>query len=117
MALTSFQRSVCRLLAGNRLRSGESYVAGGAALNTLLRASRLSRDIDLFHDTEEALAATWDADRRLLESDGLGVDTLRERPGFVEARVTRGGETVLARWARDSAFRSLFGGRGGRIGS
>ena len=55
MALTEYQRSVCRLLAGNRIRSGESYVAGGAALNELLRAPRLSRDIDLFHDTEQAL--------------------------------------------------------------
>ena len=36
MALTAFQRDVCRLLAGNRLRSGESYVAGAAALNELL---------------------------------------------------------------------------------
>jgi hypothetical protein len=58
MALTPFQRDICRLLAGNRLRSGESYVAKGATLNTLLAASRLSRDIDLFHDTEEALAVS-----------------------------------------------------------
>ena len=57
MALTDYQRGVCRLLAENRIRSGESYVAGGAALNELLRAPRLSRDIDLFHDTEQALAA------------------------------------------------------------
>jgi len=59
MALTAYQRDICRLLADNRLRSGESYVAGGAALNELLRAPRLSRDIDLFHDTEQALAASW----------------------------------------------------------
>ena len=31
MALTTFQRDVCRLLAGRRIASGESYVAGGAA--------------------------------------------------------------------------------------
>jgi hypothetical protein len=59
MALTPFQRDVCRLLADNRLRSGESYVAGGAALNTLVAAPRLSRDVDLFHDTEQARAALW----------------------------------------------------------
>jgi len=34
MALTPFQRDVCRLLADNRLRGGESYVAGGAALES-----------------------------------------------------------------------------------
>ena len=70
MALTAYQRDICRLLADNRLRSGESYVAGGAALNELLRAPRLSRDIDLFHDTEQALAASWTADRDRLELEG-----------------------------------------------
>jgi len=33
------------------------------------------------------------------------VTVVRERPSFVEATVARGGETVLMRWARDSAFR------------
>jgi hypothetical protein len=43
MALTSFQRDVCHVLADNRIRSGESYVAGGAALNEILRAPRVSQ--------------------------------------------------------------------------
>ena len=51
MALTDFQRSVCRLLAQNRIQSGESYIAGGVALNVALQAPRLSRDIDIFHDS------------------------------------------------------------------
>lgn len=63
MALTVFQRSVCQLLARSRVASGESYVAGGAALNELLQAPRLSRDIDLFHDTEIALDASWNEKR------------------------------------------------------
>ena len=45
------------LLAQARIRNGESYLAGGATLNELLQAPRVSRDIDMFHDTEEALAA------------------------------------------------------------
>jgi hypothetical protein len=49
-----------------RVRSGDSYVAGGAALNELLLAPRVSRDVDLFHDTDEALAASWAADREQL---------------------------------------------------
>jgi hypothetical protein len=36
MALTDYQRRVCRLLATTRLASGASYVAGGAALNEVL---------------------------------------------------------------------------------
>jgi hypothetical protein len=105
MALLDFQRALCRLLAENRIASGESYVAGGAALNELLGAARLSRDLDLFHDTEEALAATWQADRGLLERHGYSLRVLRERPSFVEADVTRQGERTLVQWARDSAFR------------
>ena len=62
MGLSVFQRGVCQLLAQNRLRSGESYLAEGAALNELLRAPRLSRDLDLFHDAEEALTVLSQAD-------------------------------------------------------
>lgn len=55
MALTGFQRDVCRLLAERRIASGESYVAGGATLNELTAGTRISRDVDLFHDTRAAL--------------------------------------------------------------
>jgi hypothetical protein len=105
MALTEFQRGVCRLLAENRIRSGESYVAGGAALNELLHAPRRSRDLDLFHDTEQALAASWSADRERLDSNGYVVAVVRERPTFVEAEVRRDGEAVIVQWAHDSAYR------------
>jgi hypothetical protein len=105
MALTAFQRGVCRLIAGNRIASGESYVAGAVALNELIAAPRLSRDVDLFHDTEEALQASWDADRWLLERSGYRLEVLRERPSFVEARVGRGDQSLLLEWARDSAYR------------
>jgi hypothetical protein len=105
MALTDFQRDVCRLLADHRIRSGESYVAGGAALNETLRAPRVSRDLDLFHDTAEALVASWQADRTSLETAGYGVAVLRERPSFVEAVVSRGRESVVIQWTQDSAYR------------
>ena len=59
MALTELQRTICRILAENRIAQGESYVAGGAALNFLTSAQRISRDIDLFHDTQAALEAAW----------------------------------------------------------
>lgn len=105
MALTDFQRSVCKLIARSRVASGESYVAGGAALNELLAAPRLSRDVDLFHDTETALDASWRADRTLLEENGFVVRPVRERPSFVEAEVSGERESVLLQWVRDSAFR------------
>src|SRR5437879_4590200 len=47
LALTEFQRTVANLIAENRRRSGESYVAGGAALNSIIGAPRLSDDVDI----------------------------------------------------------------------
>ena len=105
MAHTEFQRSVCRLIAHNRVASGESYIADGAALNTLIGATRISRDIDLFHDTAEAVASTWDSDRTLLESQGYRVQAQRMRESFVEAVVSMGGRSVVMQRAPDSAFR------------
>lgn len=105
MALSPFQREVCHLLAQSRFESGQSYLAGGAALNELLISSRLSRDLDLFHDTLEALDATWKADRATLKNAGYGLEIVRERAGYVEAEVSRNGESVLIQWLRDSAFR------------
>ena len=105
MVLTNFQLAVCRLIAQRRVRGGESYVAGGAALGALTGSPRISRDLDLFHDSSQAVAASWDADRVILVADGCEVRTLRERPGFVEAEVSRTGERVVLQWAADSAFR------------
>jgi hypothetical protein len=105
MALTQLQADVCRLIARHRIASGESYVAGGAALNEIIAASRLSNDVDLFHDSEEALHATWSADRRLLEEAGFDVRVLRERPSFIEADAVREGQAVRLQWVRDSVYR------------
>lgn len=105
MGVTDFQRAICRLLARARVERGESYVAGGVALNTLIGAKRVSRDIDLFHDTREALAATWDSDRSQLLSHGYDVEVRRERPTFVEALVRRDQQAVVLEWVCDSAYR------------
>ena len=93
------------LLGQARRARGESYVAGGVALNALLNAQRVSRDIDVFHDSDSALAASWAADREILTSNGFDVSVMRESPAFVEALVA--GETgrCMMEWARDSAFR------------
>lgn len=105
MALTPLQRELCHLLADGRRRSGEGYVAGGVALGEALPSTRQSRDIDLFHDTAEAVARSWDCDRETLESAGFVVTALRERPGYVEAAVSRGADRMVIEWTQDSAFR------------
>lgn len=105
MAVTSFQSGVLKLLAQNRRALGESYVAGGVALNLLLDACRRSRDIDLFHDTETALREAWRIDRERLVDAGYQVVVLHEAPSLVEARVSRDGGQTELQWVRDSAFR------------
>ncbi len=60
---------------------------------------------NLFHDTEQALLSSWDADRRLLEENSYRVEVVRERPFFVEARVSLKDHSVIMQWARDSAYR------------
>jgi hypothetical protein len=107
MALTPFQRDVCRLLAARRRERGESYVAGGVALTTALGTHRISRDIDLFHDTADAVAASYTADRQTLEARGYGLQPIHERTGFVQATVSRAADTLLMEWVYDSAFRFL----------
>lgn len=105
MALTDYQIEILRLLAEDRKRAGVSYVAIGVALGQALRSARRSEDIDLFHDSEEALWATWQKDRNTLEQGGHQIRVVREASAFVEARVVRGQDSVLMQWARDSAFR------------
>lgn len=105
MAATPYQSGILKLLAAQRKQRGESYVAGGVALNQLLSAPRLSRDIDLFHNSQEAVAATWAADSTLLNAAGYEVEPIRETPSFVEARVSLGDDRVIMQWAQDSAFR------------
>lgn len=105
MALTAFQLALCRLISRQRIESGESYVAGGTALNAATGSSRISRDVDLFHDTVEAVDASWEADRVLLVEHGYEVRTQRRHPGFVEAVVQRDEGSVIVQWAADSAFR------------
>lgn len=105
MALTKFQTDVLRLLARNRVASGESYVAGGAALNKVLSRPRVSHDIDIFNDTFEALTSSAAKDRDILESAGFEVSVLRNLQFMVEMRVSRGGDATDIQWVQDSAYR------------
>jgi hypothetical protein len=105
MALTALQRRICRLLADRRIAGGESYVAGGLALNEALGGLRVSRDVDLFHDTNEALEASSASDLEALAQAGFTVELGRQAVGFVEATVRDGGENVEVQWVRESAYR------------
>ncbi|MDT8390952.1 MAG: hypothetical protein RRC34_10635 [Lentisphaeria bacterium] len=105
MALTTLQVNILRLLAERRKRTGESYVAGGIALNQALHAPRRSQDIDFFHDTDQALRESWHADQLALNEEGYTTEVLHDTPSFIEASVAGTEGEVLIQWARDSAFR------------
>jgi len=105
MALTAFQGEVLRLLADNRRKTPGSYVAGGLALNFVLGTPRVSRDIDIFHDSDQSLSASWKVDRAVLEENGFTVTPLRELPMFREAEVCRGDSHTEMQWGVDSTYR------------
>ncbi len=105
MSVTEFQSAILRLLAQQRRASGESYVAGGVALNVLLSAARRSHDIDVFHDTETALRASWDLDRALMRNNGYQIEIIRETRTFIEAMISKADDRTVMQWACDSAFR------------
>jgi hypothetical protein len=75
------------------------------ALTVALQTQRLSRDLDVFHDTTEAVGRSWDRDRELLIAAGYGLSVVRERPGYIEGVISRGDRSLRIEWARDSAFR------------
>ena len=105
MALTEYQRSILAPswpAGGLRSRRVTSRRGGADCGNRL--ASPFS-DIDLFHDTKEALLATWEEDRRILSEGGYRVEVRLQFPAFVEAFVRKDADAVVVQWAVDSAFR------------
>ena len=105
MAVTPFQVGILRLIARKRIDGGETYVAGGLALNHQLRCSRVSADIAVFSDTYEAMVSAADLDCALLRENGYAVRIVRERTSIVEVVVSRDGNATDIQWVRDSAYR------------
>ena len=71
MVLSALQAKIMRTLAPNR--SETSYFAGGVVLNR--DWPRQSDDIDVFHDTDEAVVDTADHDIQTLRDAGYRVTT------------------------------------------
>jgi hypothetical protein len=103
MPLTEFQKGVARLIAPNR--KPESHIAGGAVINRGESALRISKDLDIFQDAAEIVAACAEADERLLEEAGYSVEWETRTDGFFRAIVSRGSEQVRLDWTSDAAFR------------
>jgi hypothetical protein len=103
MPLGDFESEVLHLLAARR--SPDSYVGGATVLHQSPDSPRASRDVDLFHDEEEAVNAAAQADVQALQRAGFLVEVQQPQPGFVRAFVARAGGKTKIEWVRDSAFR------------
>lgn len=103
--LTGLQQRILALLAhGGR---SDGYLAGGAALHLASTSSRFSDDIDFFHDSLEAVAASFERHRATLETAGYHVEIIVSQPGLIRARVSADDQATLVDWAHDSAWRFM----------
>jgi hypothetical protein len=101
MPLSELQSAVLRLLA--QRRDPESDVAGSAYLTRT--GSRMSADIDIFHDREDRVAQAAENDAEILRAAGLTLDWQRRQPTFYQAIVSRSGQATRLEWVPDSDFR------------
>lgn len=68
-------------------------------------ALRVSHDLDLFHDNEQAVAEAFAKDAAVLEENGFQVKVSLSQPGFIRAHVAKSSDSLLVDWARDSIWR------------
>ena len=88
-----------------RTRPG-GYLAGGVALQSLLKGPRVSEDIDRFHDTESEIQSAFVRDMKVFRAARFQIRILVQQPTFIRAMVSsKGGDQIRIEWARDSAFR------------
>ncbi len=84
-------------------RSQSSYVAGGTVLNK--NWTRMSDDIDIFHDTDEEIGASADRDIETLKADGFDVRIVVDVYGCVEAEISKGVESTIIQWMSETKTR------------
>lgn len=104
--LTDLQRELLALLA--RSRDSDGYLAGGTALHAASSSSRFSEDLDIFHDSAEAVAKSFARDSAVLEAAGYRIRVRLSQPGFIRAIVEADDqESTRIDWAHDSAWRFM----------
>lgn len=103
MPLTPFQKKIAKLLSINR--SGESHLAGGAALHIKPNSIRYSQDLDYFHDSEKAVATSFYKDQELLQENEYIVERDILQPGYIRVQVEKENQTTKIEWAHDSQWR------------
>jgi hypothetical protein len=101
MALTDLQKRIMQRLSTNR--SETSYLAGGVVLN--LNWPRRSDDIDIFHDTDEAVSVAALKDIADLEAGGFHVSVDVKTYGLFEAAVSDGLSSTAIQWMSETRLR------------
>lgn len=102
MPIGDFEREVLRLIAANR--NPDSFVGGATVLNQATGTLRTSEDIDVFHDTQESLNLSMQADVSTLGAAGFEVEPTLTTPTFGRAWLRRGGLQTKVEWVNDSPF-------------
>ena len=96
MPLTSFQSEVLAVIAVNR--NEESHFAGGLVLHAAANSARFSHDFDIFHEADEQVAQSSDADVTILEKAGFVVEKIAgnwlQPTSFRKGRIRRGTDSV-----------------------
>lgn len=103
MPLTEIQKKIAQLISQNR--SEGSHLAGGAAMHISEDSLRYSQDLDYFHDSQSLVNETADLDIQLLKTSHFTLDIRINRPGFVQAIVSREGHFTKVEWTHDSMWR------------
>ena len=94
MAATAFQAEILKRIARSRIDGGETYIAGGLALNHQLGRPRVSSGIDVFNSSYSALERAADHDCAVLKSAGYDIRYTRRRDYIVEVVASRGGDAT-----------------------
>jgi hypothetical protein len=103
MPIGEFEREVLGIIAANR--TAESFVGGATVLHVSPTSPRASADVDVFHDSTEALRVAAEQDLESLRLAGYVTEVLSQQEGFIRARILKSGRRTKIEWVRDSVFR------------
>lgn len=103
MPIGPFEREVLQVLA--RQRSPDSFIGGATVLHQSPASPRASADVDIFHESAEAVRDAYQQDCAALELAGYRVELIIKSAPFLRAVVARQDVTTKLDWVEDSAFR------------
>ncbi len=103
MPITELQKRIFQLLSQNRSES--SYIAGASVIHLSEHSSRFSQDIDIFHDSVESLAESFEKDSECLTKNGISLEPTIRQPSFIRVQFRADDGYLKMDWAHDSSWR------------